>query len=432
MSSSQVLIDGFTAAFAALLSDDHPLNANSSRALHLFSLPDISVLRPYFELYAVKLPCPSSADARCDQPPLAIQFLSSELCTIFEIHRIPTDQPQRTPNKVTVPKVLLTVTFQHVVQCMTALVLVVLTRPDNIGEWRMESPAIAAVKIVIATVILDTYQYWMHRWMHVNRALYRAFHRVHHELTVPFAFGALYNHPVEGFLMDTIGGALPSLILNMHPWTSAIFYSMSTLKTVDDHCGYAWAWSPASLFNANGAKYHDIHHWGKGRMYNFAQPYYTFWDHWMGTEYEGAMQRKKLAREAENVKDAKASLSFREFTPTYSDDDEPDTDKVASSAAAAAAGRKMKAAVRAAGSAAAADAAAAAAFLPSKPAGAGIRKRGRKSSIAEDKAGTTSSAELVDDSGNGAGSPERSKHSTAVSTEGALRSSKRVQNKKRI
>ncbi|KAJ3030569.1 UNVERIFIED_CONTAM: hypothetical protein HDU68_008586 [Siphonaria sp. JEL0065] len=234
-----------------------------------------------------------------------LYILSHMKWTLFEVHRIPTNQPARKPNKVTITKVMYTVAFQHLIQSITAFLLVILTRPENVSEWRMESPLVIVVKLLVASVCLDTYQYWMHRWMHVNRALYRAFHSVHHELTVPFAYGALYNHPFEGFLMDTVGGGIPSLILNMHPWTSAIFYSVATLKTVDDHCGYAWAWSPAALCNANGAAYHDIHHWGKGRMYNFSQPFYTFWDHIMGTEYESAMARKKLLREHEGNTDEK-------------------------------------------------------------------------------------------------------------------------------
>lgn len=114
-------------------------------------------------------------------------------------------------------------------------------------------------------------QYWLHRIMHKNRYLYRKFHSVHHRLTVPYAFGALYNHPVEGFCMDSLGGAIPSLLLNMHPWTSTLFFCLATLKTVDDHCGYAWPWDPLQFLFSNNAKYHDIHHWGKGRMYNFSQ-----------------------------------------------------------------------------------------------------------------------------------------------------------------
>lgn len=42
---------------------------------------------------------------------------------------------------------------------------------------------------------------------------------------------------VEGLLMDTVSGGLPILILDMHPWTAALFTSFATMKTVHDHCG---------------------------------------------------------------------------------------------------------------------------------------------------------------------------------------------------
>ncbi|KAJ3155342.1 hypothetical protein HK101_001562 [Irineochytrium annulatum] len=236
--------------------------------------------------------------------------------TFLELHRIPTDQKMRGPNKVTMGKVLRTVALQHLVQIGIACGVVVITRPDDLENWTMEPLWLVIVKLGIASVLLDSYQYWLHRWMHINRWLYRNFHSVHHELTAPFAYGALYNHPVEGLLMDTIGGALPSLLLNMHPWTSCIFYSFATLKTVDDHCGYAWPWSPFHLLFSNNAEFHDIHHWGKGRMYNFSQPFYTFWDVWMGTEHDAAMERKRLERATEKgSKGAREEVSERDDVP---------------------------------------------------------------------------------------------------------------------
>lgn len=45
---------------------------------------------------------------------------------------------------------------------------------------------------------MDAWQYAMHRAFHENKFLYRNFHSHHHRLYVPYAYGALYNHPVEG------------------------------------------------------------------------------------------------------------------------------------------------------------------------------------------------------------------------------------------
>jgi len=42
------------------------------------------------------------------------------------------------------------------------------------------------------------------------------------------------------------------------------FFTGSTIKTVDDHCGYALPFDPLQLITSNNAGYHDIHHqsWG--------------------------------------------------------------------------------------------------------------------------------------------------------------------------
>ncbi|KAJ3129390.1 hypothetical protein HK098_001491 [Nowakowskiella sp. JEL0407] len=220
--------------------------------------------------------------------------LSRLRLTRIELHRLPTNQPGRRPNKVTIGKVIKACAITLTLQMITATVLTYYTRPKNLSEMRMEQPHIVILKLFAAFFMLDTYEYWVHRYFHENKYLYRKFHSVHHELTAPFAFGALYNHPLESFLMDIVGSGLTSVILDMHPWTASIFYCISTLKTVDDHCGYLFPWHPLHILFPNNAKFHDIHHWGRGVRYNYSQPFFTWWDHWMGTEFEGAMKRKAL------------------------------------------------------------------------------------------------------------------------------------------
>lgn len=221
--------------------------------------------------------------------------LSHSHLTSVQLHRIPINQKLRPANSVSEWQVLKAVLFQHVLQMFLGIGLAVHTNNSNeqrITDHKMEVWWLVLLKLGVAAVMLDTYQYWMHRLAHTNRFLYRNFHSVHHRLTVPYAFGALYNHPVEGFVMDTLGGAIPTLFLNMHPWTSCLFFSIATLKTVDDHCGFSLTGvDPLQFLFSNNAGYHDIHHWGKGRMYNFSQPFFTFWDKAMGTEYKQPLKR---------------------------------------------------------------------------------------------------------------------------------------------
>ena len=61
---------------------------------------------------------------------------------------------------------------------------------------------------VIAVFVLDAWEYWIHRLVHVNKFLYRHIHSRHHRLYVPYAYGALYNHPLEGLILDTVGTAI--------------------------------------------------------------------------------------------------------------------------------------------------------------------------------------------------------------------------------
>lgn len=95
----------------------------------------------------------------------------------------------------------------------------------------------------------------------------------HHRLYVPYAFGALYNHPVEGFVMDSVGATLAFALSGLPTKGAILFFSFSTLKTgnaygkmshaprhfcthiwtelVDDHCGYAFPWDPLQFMFGN-------------------------------------------------------------------------------------------------------------------------------------------------------------------------------------
>jgi sphinganine C4-monooxygenase len=124
------------------------------------------------------------------------------------------------------------------------------------------------------------------------------FHSRHHRLYVPYAFGALYNHPFEGFLLDTAGTGIGFLVSGMTTRQAMWFFTMSTIKTVDDHCGYEFPWDPLQHFTSNNAAYHDIHHQSWGIKTNFSQPFFIFWDRLLGTQWTGDVKhRYERARE---------------------------------------------------------------------------------------------------------------------------------------
>lgn len=113
------------------------------------------------------------------------------------------------------------------------------------------------------------------------------FHSRHHRLYVPYAYGALYNHPFEGFLLDTLGASIAYKVAGMNTRQGMAFFTGSTFKTVDDHCGYALPWDPLQHITSNNAGYHDVHHQSWGIKTNFSQPFFTFWDRALGTVWTG-------------------------------------------------------------------------------------------------------------------------------------------------
>ena len=79
-----------------------------------------------------------------------------------------------------------------------------------------------------------------------------------------------------------------------------VFFTGSTIKTVDDHCGYALPWDPLQHITTNNAGYHDVHHQSWGIKTNFSQPFFTFWDRMLGTVWTGGdvsarYERSRLA-----------------------------------------------------------------------------------------------------------------------------------------
>ncbi|KAJ5458738.1 hypothetical protein N7475_010126 [Penicillium sp. IBT 31633x] len=175
---------------------------------------------------------------------------------------------------------------------------------------------VPALQFMLAISILDTWQYFLHRAMHLNRWLYVTFHSRHHRLYVPYAFGALYNHPFEGFLLDTAGTGVGFLVSGMTTRQAMWFFTMSTIKTVDDHCGYAFPWDPLQHFTSNNAAYHDIHHQSWGIKTNFSQPFFIFWDRLLGTQWTGEVKlRYERARENAQKQVDLDALQATEPTP---------------------------------------------------------------------------------------------------------------------
>ncbi|KAF9322560.1 hypothetical protein BG006_002289 [Podila minutissima] len=261
---------------------------------------------------------------------LAFHWISIKEFSWLEKYRIH-DKEEETRNRVSLPEVIKAVIIQQLLQTALGFIVVVADDSDMIFDddlslaryhtWitsaltfagiRLSQATIAStahvcyfylesmVRFFVAMSFLDTWQYFLHRLFHNVPYLYKHFHSRHHRLYVTHSFGALYNHPFEGFLMDSIGASLAFLISGMGNRGALAFFSFSTLKTVDDHCGYNLPFNPLQRLFWNNADYHDIHHQNFGIKSNFSQPFGTIWDHVLGTHMsrEEANQIIKIKEE---------------------------------------------------------------------------------------------------------------------------------------
>ncbi|KAL8161517.1 hypothetical protein V2J09_013006 [Rumex salicifolius] len=228
--------------------------------------------------------------------PIVVYWAYSGLYMLFwslDKYRLHSKVDENEKNLVSKPTVVKGVFLQQAVQAIVATILFkVVGNSADAGTEQKLSLLILVRQFLTAMAVLDTWQYFMHRYMHQNKFLYRHVHSQHHRLVVPYAFGALYNHPLEGLILDTIGGALSFLASGMSPRTSIFFFSFATIKTVDDHCGLMLPGNPFHLFFKNNSAYHDVHHQLYGSKYNFSQPFFVIWDRILGTHMPYSLEKR--------------------------------------------------------------------------------------------------------------------------------------------
>lgn len=180
------------------------------------------------------------------------------------------------------------------------------------AAWWLYWWGIPTAQFWFAFFVMDAWQYMLHRLFHESRFLYRHFHSHHHRLYVPYAFGALYNHPVEGLLLDSGGAVISHAASLMTLRQGILLFTFSTLKTVADHGGYAFPWylDPLHLLFPNCAEYHDVHHQMTGLRYNYSQPFFVHFDVLFGTRIsaEKFQKMKKLA-EAKRAAEKQQAIS---------------------------------------------------------------------------------------------------------------------------
>lgn len=200
----------------------------------------------------------------------------------IEKHRIHSDKEMKQRNMISKQHVVWRVLLQHAIQVAVGIIMT-LADPGFCDVKPYRGLARAIPEFVLAMLVLDAWQYFIHRWMHESKVLYNAIHSHHHRLIVCYAYGALYNHPLEALLLDTVGGVVTFYASGISCKASVVFFTFSTVKTVLDHSGYRFPVNVLHDMFPNNAAYHDVHHDPRGFRKNYSQPYFSHWDKLLGT-----------------------------------------------------------------------------------------------------------------------------------------------------
>jgi sphinganine C4-monooxygenase len=138
-------------------------------------------------------------------------------------------------------------------------------------------------------------------------------HAQHHQLYVPYAYGAAYASIWESIFLDAMAYMFANWVSGVTTREAIIFSVLSTIKTNHDHCGYVFPGDPFVLINPNGPRFHEWvslsvvtnrctetnntcswHHQMPGFRYNFSS-YLVIWDNLLGTRAKAEHRGKALA-----------------------------------------------------------------------------------------------------------------------------------------
>ena len=150
-----------------------------------------------------------------------------------------------------------------------------------------------ALTLPLLLVLHDAYFYWVHRAMH-HPKLFRHLHLVHHQSRTPTPWAAYSFAPGEALLMALFVPAMLALI-PLHGAVIVVFLAIMILRNAMGHSGIEFhpqGWVDGPLDCLTTTTHHDLHHQHFKGNYGL---YFTWWDRWMGTEFDDYKTRFRQA-----------------------------------------------------------------------------------------------------------------------------------------
>ncbi|CAA6667309.1 unnamed protein product [Spirodela intermedia] len=232
--------------------------------------------------------------------PIVVYWVASGIYHVLlspkDEHRLFPKGEEEAQNLATRRQVIVGVLANQAMQMLLATVIFMVTGGEKGATVDAPSASLLQVagQLAVAMLFMDGWEYFWHRWTHENKFLYKHVHAMHHLLIVPYAYGAQYIHPVDAFFGEIIGGFLSVFISGMSLRTTAVFFSLLTVKAVDDHCGQWFPhYNPIHRFMTNNTAFHTVHHQHQGMKHNYSVHFLSTWDLILGTYLPHSVEERK-------------------------------------------------------------------------------------------------------------------------------------------
>ncbi|MQL76795.1 hypothetical protein Taro_009205 [Colocasia esculenta] len=223
------------------------------------------------------------------------------VAVIYEVALCPMEhyrlftKEEETQNLATRRQVLVVVLINQATQMGVATLMNFVSGGLVPAGTTAQSPSLVRTvgQMVVAMLILDCWAYFWHRWTHENKFLYKHVHSMHHRLIVPYSYGAQYQHPVDTFGGEVVGVLMATLVSGMSPRMTAVFFSLLSLKTVEDHCAMWFPNHPIHRWMTNNSAFHFLHQQHVGIKCNYSNHYLATWDLLLGTYLPFSVEPRK-------------------------------------------------------------------------------------------------------------------------------------------
>jgi fatty acid hydroxylase domain-containing protein 2 len=125
--------------------------------------------------------------------------------------------------------------------------------------WRGQSmsdplPAwYVSLGLLLVVAVMQGFLFYVGHYIFHFKSLYRKYHKIHHEFRESTALACQYAHLVEHYLVNLLPIMVPPLIVGLHPFVFAFWFSIAVVTTNIGHSGY-------SIPHMGTTILHDFHH----------------------------------------------------------------------------------------------------------------------------------------------------------------------------